>query len=69
MTPELEAKIAVWRQKAVDNTLSADEMREAVVIMRQGRRGAAIASDKARKSKAVKEIPSAQDLLSELGAL
>lgn len=69
MNFELESKIAVWRQKAVDNTLTVEEMAEAVRVMRGDRRGAAIASDKARKSKSIAAIPSADDLLSELGGL
>lgn len=69
MTPDLEAKIAVWRQQAVEGTLSPADMAEAIRVMRQGRVGAAIASDKARKSKAIVAIPSADDLLSELGGL
>lgn len=69
MTPELLSKIAIWRQKAVLGTLSEEEMKEAILIMRADRRGAAIASDKSRKAKATTAIPSADDLLSELGDL
>lgn len=69
MNLETESKIAVWRQKAVEGTLTVPEMAEAVRIMRGDRRGAAIASDKARKSKSIAAIPAADDLLSELGGL
>lgn len=69
MNPEIQAKIAVWRQKAVLGTLTEAEMREAIVVMRGDRKGAAIASDKARKAKATTSIPSAADLLDELGDL
>jgi len=69
MNFDLESKIAVWRQKAVENTLTVEEMAEAVKIMRGDRRGAAIASDKSRKSAAKTAIPAADDLLSELGGL
>lgn len=68
-TMETHAKIAVWRQKAVEGTLSIEEMREAILVLRGDRRGAAIASDKARKAKATTAIPSADDLLNELGDL
>ena len=68
-TLDTMTKIAIWRQKAVDGTLTIDEMREAIQIMRGYRRGAAIASDKARKAKAGTAIPTADDLLAELGDL
>lgn len=69
MTPELIANISIWRQKAVNGTLTEDEMKQAIIAMRQDRKGAAIASDKSRKAKATTAIPSADDLLSELGGL
>ena len=69
MTPELQSKIAVWRAKALDGRLTEDEMREAIIALRQGRVGAQVASDTSRRKKAVAEIPSADDLLGELGAL
>lgn len=36
-SPETQTKIAIWRQKARDGTLTMDEMREAVVYMRAER--------------------------------
>ncbi len=69
MSPEVIQKIAVWRQKAAAGTLTEDEMREAISVMRADRRGAAVASDKSRKAKAVVAIPNADDLLAELGDL
>lgn len=50
MTPELNAKIAVWRQRAIDGTLSKEEMREAINLMRMGRLTSA--THKASKAKA-----------------
>ena len=44
MSPELQSKIAHWRVKAVNGTLTADEMREAITALRQDRVGAAVAS-------------------------
>lgn len=67
MTPELQSKIAIWRQKAADNTLTVDEMREAIAALRQGRVSAAVTSENARRKTAKVAIPSADDLLSELG--
>lgn len=40
----IEARIDLWRQKAIAGTLSLEETREAVRIMREGRVGASIAS-------------------------
>ncbi len=68
-TPELNAKIAVWRQSALDGTLTQDDLRQAIDALRGERRSASVASDKSRKAKAVREIPSADDLLSELEGL
>jgi hypothetical protein len=67
--PELNAKISVWRQAAIDGTLSQADLKEAIEALRGDRRSAAVASDKSRKAKAIKEIPSADDLLSELEGL
>lgn len=69
MTPELNAKIAIWRQKALDGELSLEETREAIAALRQGRVSAAHASEASRRKKAVAEIPKADDLLAELEGL
>lgn len=66
-SPEIQSKIVMWRQKAADGTLTEAEEAEAVLILRGGRVGAQVASDKSRKSKAIKEIPTADDLLAEMG--
>lgn len=66
-TPELQAKIAIWRAKAVEGTLTEEEMKEAILALRAGRTSAAHASDQARRTKAKAAIPSADDLLNELG--
>jgi hypothetical protein len=67
MSPELQSKIALWRQKAVQGTLTADEMKEAITALRQDRVGAAVASAASKRSKAKAEIPDADDLLAEMG--
>lgn len=67
-SPELQAKIAIWRQKAIDGTISVEEMKEAILALRAGRVSAAHASDNARRKTAKVEIPTADDLLAELGA-
>ena len=67
MAPELLQKLAIWRAKAADGTLTLDEMREAVVLMRGDRKAGQSASTGTRRAKAKAEIPSADDMLSELG--
>jgi len=67
MTPETIAKIAAWRQAAIEGTLTIEQMKEAVAVLRQDRVGASIASDKSRSKKAKSVVPSADDLLAELG--
>jgi hypothetical protein len=69
MTPMVQEKIALLRQKAIDGTLTVEETKEAVILLREGRMGAAIASDKARSKVAKKVVLSADDLLSELGEI
>jgi hypothetical protein len=67
VSPELQSKIALWRQKAVQGTLSPDEMKEAILALRQDRIGAAVASAASKRTKAKAEIPDADDLLAEMG--
>lgn len=67
MSPELQAKITYWRQLSLDGKLDADTLAEAVKAMRAERVGAQVASDKSRRAKAKAEIPSADDLLAEMG--
>jgi hypothetical protein len=69
MTPELQAQIAIWRQKAADNTLTQEEMKAAIIALRAGRVSAAYASETARRKTAKVAIPSAVDLLAELGEM
>ena len=68
-TPELQAKIAAWRQRAAENTLTKDEMIEIVRIYRAGRMAAAQSASAAKRKRAIAEIPSATDLLNELDGL
>lgn len=67
ITPEIQAKIQLWRQKCADGSITLEEMKEAILVMRAGRKSAAQASDGARRKQAKAAIPSADDMLSELG--
>lgn len=69
MTPELAFKIDQWRSRAIEGTITQEELTEALAALREDRRGAAVASEKSRKAKAKAVIPSADDLLDELGAM
>lgn len=68
-SPDLEAKLAVWRARALEGTLTLDELRESTSLLREGRQAAAQASDSARRKKAKAVIPSAEELERELGIL
>lgn len=65
VTPELQSKIALWRRKAQDGTITLDEMKEAIIAMRMGRKSAAEAAASSGKKK--KPTRSADDMLGELG--
>lgn len=68
---ELQAKIAAWRIKAVEGTLSLEEMKEGVIFLRAGRLTAATAAQKSAstRKKAIAAIPSAEDMLADLDSL
>ena len=63
---ELQAKIASWRLKAADGTLTLDEMKEGIKYLRAGRVTAAAAS-KSTKKRSV--APPAEDMMAELEGL
>jgi hypothetical protein len=73
MTPELNAKIAIWRQKQTEGTMTIEEYKEAILTLRAGRISAAIASETSKKktaaAKAPKAVPRADDLLADLEGL
>lgn len=68
-TPEINQRIAILRAKAAAGTLTEADMVEAIQFLRAGRVGAQIASDTSRRKKATMDIPDADDLLREMGAL
>jgi hypothetical protein len=69
LSPELQARIVEWRRKSLDGTITLEEQREAVKLMREGRLAAAQAQSAARRKKAVAEIKSADDMLDELDSI
>ena len=68
-SPELQAKIALWRMKAAEGTMSLDDWKSAVADLREGRMAASLSSASSTRKQAIKEIPKAADLLDELDGL
>lgn len=66
-SPEVQAKVHLWRQKARDGTLTQDEMREAIVALRGDRTAAHATSAKAKAGR--KKPVNSDDLLAELDGL
>jgi hypothetical protein len=66
---ELQSKIAAWRLKAAEKTLTLEEMKEAVIYLRAGRVNAASSAAATKRKKAIAAIPSADDMLSDLEGL
>lgn len=72
MSPEMNAKIQLWRQKAREGTLTQDEMKEAIAALRQDRIGASGRNEATRERKATakaKASVNSDDLLNELDGL
>lgn len=66
-SPELQLRIAEWRRKALEGTITLDEMKEAIVVMRESRTSAAVA---VKKSAASRKAPvNTDDLLNQLDTL
>ena len=66
MNAELQSKISHWRVKAVNGTLTQDEMREAITALRADRVGASIASATSKAGKVKAPAPDVSSLLDEL---
>lgn len=72
LSPEAQAQVQLWRQKAREGTLTQDEMRQAIATLRQDRINAAATSAVSREKKAsprAKKNVNSDDLLSELDGL
>lgn len=67
MTPDLQMRVSIWRQRLLAGTITKEEMIEAVVILREGRKSAAMASATSAKSRATKPpAVNGNDLLDEM---
>lgn len=63
---ELQAKIAVWRERSANGTMTIEEYRDAIAAIRGDRKSAHAASDQSRRTKAKAVVPDAKTLLGEL---
>ena len=63
---DLREKIALWQSHAAAGTLTLEMTKEFVTLLRAGRMAAAQASAAAKRTKAIKDIPHANDLLGDL---
>jgi hypothetical protein len=68
LTPELASKLAIWRAKAAEGTITLPEMKEAIIALRMGRKSAmeAAATTKTRTSKKVPTASAVDDALGDL---
>jgi len=67
-SPELQSKIALWRQRAAEGTMTQDDYREAITLLREGRLAAAHAAASS-KGKGKKPPVDGDSLLDELSGL
>lgn len=70
-SPELLNQLAQWRQKSADGTITLEEMRQAIKILRANRESAGAVTAKSSKNGKKSSAPakSASDLLGELSGL
>jgi len=69
---EMTAKVALWRQKAREGTLTKEEMKEAIAALRGERAKVAQPTAGSKVTRAKKEAakkPDGDDLLSQLEGL
>lgn len=69
MTPETVARIEALRQKMTANTISTEELQEALRLMREDRRAASAEPASKRSAKPKAQIKSADEMLDELGGI
>jgi hypothetical protein len=69
ISPELQSKLFLWRQKSDNGTITLEEMREAVKELRAGRLTAGMAAKTTGSRKAKGPTQSADAMLSELEGL
>ena len=69
---DLSTQVQLWRQKAREGTLTQDEMKEALIALRESRQAAGAVSATSREKKAIAKVKkniNSDDLLNELDGL
>jgi hypothetical protein len=66
--PVIASKVALWREKEANGTLTIEEANEIVIALRQGRTAASEAS-RASKVRSAKPVQSAEEMLNEIDNL
>lgn len=69
LTPEMQMKVIEWRRKVKDGTITLDEMKEAIKLLRENRVTVGVAPKKSRSTKVKPESIDSDALLNELGGL
>jgi len=70
ITAEIQHRITEWRRKAVDKTLTDDEMKQAIIVLRELRRSAAPEPGVAKpKRGSTKQVVNEASLFDELAGL
>lgn len=69
ISPEMQAEIAVWRQKALDGTLTLEEIKRGITLLRGDRVAARQSSTTGTRARAKTAIKAADDLINELKGL
>ena len=65
-SPEMQAKIAVWRQKSESGTMTTEDYKQMIADLRGERKNAANASEQSKRTKAKAAVPDSKALLADL---
>lgn len=68
LSPELSKRFSEWRTKAANNTITAEELKEAIIALRSNRLSASAAATKSAP-RAKKVAKSVDSMLDELAGL
>lgn len=66
MSPEINAKMPIWKARAARGELSQAEVFEAMAALRAGRQSAAEQTVAKRTARAKIAVPTADDMLSQM---
>jgi hypothetical protein len=70
LDPEIQSKLALWKAKAADGTITVDDMKAAIFCLRANRKAAQLANESSgRKASTKKPTRSADEMLDELEGL